>query len=149
MTALGKWCVYSHASAGQVFYVGSGQPSRPYRRDGRTARWREHVDAAGEYDVHVHLWTDDQAEAKRIGAELIAKYGPRCNVNRRTGRIFNEQPPNPTTVWRLPQPVKDALEKLAKSDDRIEDFTGALDSASGDMSMSAASSWEGASIEAC
>ena len=79
MTGRKRFCVYTHSANGGIFYVGSGTSARPYDRWGRTPRWRDHVKAVGNYDVGVHLWTDNRTEASKVENELIVAHAPTCN----------------------------------------------------------------------
>ena len=79
----------------------------------------EHVRHVGEYEFIEHLWTGDQAEARRVETELLSSLNPRCNVNKRAGRIFGESSPvRPLSMVRFQSDVKAALERLARAEDR-------------------------------
>jgi hypothetical protein len=111
-----KWCVYSHAANGQIFYVGAGSPRRPYDRFNRSSQWREHVNRVGKHEIQIHLWTDDRAEAQKMEAALIRTGAPCCNL------VGIKPPKCPPIGIRMPRFILAALEKLAQADDRTVSY---------------------------
>ena len=104
-------CVYSHSANGQIFYVGQRQPARLYSRE-RNPRRHEHVKRVGEYEIDIHAWTDDRAEAQRIEAEMIAAHDPLCNF-RKSDSSKRTCTASDFLGLRLDAEVKAELEKMA------------------------------------
>jgi hypothetical protein len=108
-----RLCVYSHSADGKVFYVGQGRSQRPYEQDGRALRWHAHVEeSGGGYEITIHTWTDDRAEALRIEREMIETHTPLCN-----GREYVPAEAVPFSI-RLGSNAKAALDKEAKTQGR-------------------------------
>ena len=85
------------------------QPEQPIApRDG-SRMWKR----LGGYEIKIHAWTNDRAEAQRIEAELIVIHQPPCNHQ---GVIHH--PPPPVVGARIPQAVKDGLDEAAREDAR-------------------------------
>jgi Domain of unknown function (DUF927) len=79
--SVSQYCVYTHSTAGRVFYVGCGTPNRPYDRHHRTPLWHAHVKEIGDkYDIIICARTGDSAEAQRIERELVVAHKPACNI---------------------------------------------------------------------
>jgi hypothetical protein len=74
-----RWCVYTHATDGEVFYVGVGISTRPFERIKRNHLWSAHVAANPTLEVGIALWTNDRNEALRLEAKMIRDLVPRCN----------------------------------------------------------------------
>jgi hypothetical protein len=83
-------CVYTHSANGTVFYVGQGTRFRPRDRNNRSRAWRDHVEAAGGYDINIAHWTDDRGDAVRVESELIAAHPTALNVEKYDRRRFPE-----------------------------------------------------------
>lgn len=69
--------VYLHKkpATGQVFYVGSGSPERPYSKKGRTEIWKKTVHELGGFDVEVYKTRLRTDEALHLESCLIKLYG--------------------------------------------------------------------------
>jgi len=90
---LGKFCVYTHRSKGEVFYVGMGNSSRPYTCRGRPRRWKEIVGDSGSYDVEITAWFESEGLARIEEKRMIEAYRPYANKvhnesNSFDGRLF-------------------------------------------------------------
>ena len=80
------YCVYAHALAGDVFYVGCGNAQRPYRRAPRNAAW-EAIVGDRAIDIIILGWYDDKKSAlERERAEV-----EKCQELKIIHKFFSEE----------------------------------------------------------
>ena len=82
---------------GQTFYVGHGRPQRPFNQGNRTPKWCAHVRKSGGYEVAIHAWTYDRAEAIEIERKISAARNPVCNIRTSDRRIIWPETENLTS----------------------------------------------------
>ena len=74
-----KYCVYTHSSNGEVFYVGQGHPTRPFMLSARNHYWEDYVQALPSYEITIVFWTNDHTEARQEALRLMTSLKPYCN----------------------------------------------------------------------
>jgi hypothetical protein len=76
---MNNYVVYFHRNpiSGEVFYVGSGSPKRPYAKGGRTAEWKNYVKQIDAYKIEVYKTYLSKFEAKYLESHFIKVFGRR------------------------------------------------------------------------
>lgn len=80
-----KFCVYSHAIDGRVFYVGMGRITRPWQVEDRNSAWQEIMSKVDSYEVEILSWHDTIKEARTAELTEIRRRKPAANLNGFTG----------------------------------------------------------------
>lgn len=72
-------CVYHHSIDGVVFYVGCGNPMRPYATTLRNRIWIEIATARQDYKIDIVGWFDDEKSARAFERKEIERLLPEAN----------------------------------------------------------------------
>lgn len=86
-----RYCVYSHAIDGEVFYIGKGRPIRPFEKQCRNYLWHAKTKGRG-YEIEILGWYDNEQQALDAEADLILMFRPSCNILMPNRAITNEPP---------------------------------------------------------
>jgi hypothetical protein len=88
---LKRFCVYTHAVNGHVFYVGMGTAHRAFHRADRNLRWRRIVKSKPIIEVEILEWFRTKRTAKIREAREIETRRPIANVKHVRGEYRETQ----------------------------------------------------------
>lgn len=79
---LNKYCVYHHCIGGVVFYIGSGNFSRPFSFKGRGPNWNKFVAESNIEFIEIRIVAvfSKEKEARAFEIEEISKIYPAANM---------------------------------------------------------------------
>lgn len=97
--------IHKRGDNNEIFYVGIGNPSRPYRKSSRTQYWHNIVNKAG-YSIEILAYNLTKELACVIEKSLIKEYGRR-DLN--TGHLVNMTEGGDITI--ISQKTKDKISK--------------------------------------
>jgi hypothetical protein len=80
---IGKYCVYHHLKNGEVFYVGKGNPSRPFHFASRNEKWKSIAGDGFGIEVKIVRWYPSSQAAFLAEQADIIKLRPVANLFQR------------------------------------------------------------------
>ncbi len=110
-----RYCVYHHICDGEIFYVGSGVPERPFARTDRGRKWMSYVSEHPEYTVEIVARFYRVEDARSFEKAQIKELTPRCN----SAYLPRGKSVNTSLIsMRIPNALLAAIDAQAKAEDR-------------------------------